>query len=160
MELQAVCEGRWLVIENIDLAPPDVLASLRPLLEGRPLHLPNRAAAIDPASGFQLIGTVTQSSSGAFLKCASPCILHGSCLGLLTLFQKHPLTAPLLNILRIEGESGLHAAAWVGRLCFPSWESNWTYHAGFCLLRLNVNVATCIFQKVSFCQFCMPLTAT
>ncbi|KAK9849644.1 hypothetical protein WJX84_000969, partial [Apatococcus fuscideae] len=61
---KAVCEGRWLVIENIDLAPPDVLASLRPLLEGRALHLPNRAAAIDPAPGFQLIGTVTQSPSG------------------------------------------------------------------------------------------------
>ena len=61
---QAVCEGRWLVIENIDLAPPDVLASLRPLLEGRSLHLPNRAAPINPAPGFQLIGTVTQTSSG------------------------------------------------------------------------------------------------
>lgn len=64
LSLQAVCEGRWLVIENIDLAPPDVLASLCPLLEGRALHLPNRAAAIDPAPGFQLIGTVTQSLSG------------------------------------------------------------------------------------------------
>ena len=50
--LQAVTEGRWLVIENIDMAPPDVLASLRPLLEGRPLHLPNRATAVEPAPGL------------------------------------------------------------------------------------------------------------
>ena len=54
-------EGRWLVIEDINLAPTDVLAALVPLLETRQLQLPQRAQSITAAEGFQLIATITTS---------------------------------------------------------------------------------------------------
>lgn len=56
---QAAMQGRWLVIEGIDMAPPDVLAALAPLMEARQLHIPQRAQQTAAASGFQLIATVT-----------------------------------------------------------------------------------------------------
>ena len=59
--LQAVQQGRWLVIEDINLAPPDVLAALIPLLESGRLHLSQRAESIQAAPGFQLLATVTCS---------------------------------------------------------------------------------------------------
>ena len=54
-------EGRWLVIEDVNLAPPDVLAALVPLLEARQLHLPQRGATIAAAPGFQLVASVTSA---------------------------------------------------------------------------------------------------
>lgn len=62
--MQAVSDGRWLLIEDINLAPPDVLASLVGLLERRQLYLPQRAQSITAHPGFQLIASVT-SSPGA-----------------------------------------------------------------------------------------------
>lgn len=59
--MQAVSEGRWLLIEDINLAPPDVLASLVGLLERRQLYLPQRAQSIAAHPGFQLIASVTSS---------------------------------------------------------------------------------------------------
>ena len=59
---QAVSAGRWLVLEDVDAAPPEVLAALIPLLEGRPLPLPGRAEALTPAPGFVLFGSVSQSA--------------------------------------------------------------------------------------------------
>ncbi|CAL5218660.1 g365 [Coccomyxa viridis] len=62
--MQAVSEGRWLLIEDINLAPPDVLASLVGLLERRQLYLPQRAQSIAAHPGFQLIASVTSSPGG------------------------------------------------------------------------------------------------
>lgn len=62
---QAVQQGRWLLIEDINLAPPEVLAALVPLMESRELHLPQRAQTIRAAPGFQLIASVTSAPSGA-----------------------------------------------------------------------------------------------
>ena len=58
---QAVTRGKWLVIEDVNMAPPDVLAALVPLLESRELHLSQRAQTIPAAPGFQLLATVTCS---------------------------------------------------------------------------------------------------
>lgn len=49
--------GRWVVIEDIDLAPLDVLSVLRPLLETRKLFIPERGEEIVAASTFQLFAT-------------------------------------------------------------------------------------------------------
>ena len=63
---QAVVEGRWVVIEDANMAPPDVLAALVPLLESRTLALPSRGEVIEAAPGFQLLATVTSApGSGA-----------------------------------------------------------------------------------------------
>ncbi len=39
---QAVRAGKWLLVEDIDLAPMEVLSVLRPLLENRKLFIPER----------------------------------------------------------------------------------------------------------------------
>ena len=67
MPAQAVADGRWLVIEDVNLAPPDVLAALIPLLERRQLQLPQRAHAMHAAPGFQLIATVTSAPGAPIL---------------------------------------------------------------------------------------------
>lgn len=43
---QAVVDGKWVVVENINMAPPDVLAALVPLLESRKLHVPSRGQVL------------------------------------------------------------------------------------------------------------------
>jgi hypothetical protein len=47
------------VIEDVDLAPFEVLAALVPLLEERRLYVPGRGESVPAADGFQLFGTVT-----------------------------------------------------------------------------------------------------
>jgi len=59
--MQAVSQGRWVVIEDVNLAPPDVLAALIPLLDSRELHLSQRGQTIRAAPTFQLLATVTCS---------------------------------------------------------------------------------------------------
>ncbi|KXZ56433.1 hypothetical protein GPECTOR_1g386 [Gonium pectorale] len=58
---QAVSEGRWVLVEDINMAPGDVLAALAPLLESRVLHVSSRGMVVPAAPGFQLIATVTSS---------------------------------------------------------------------------------------------------
>lgn len=62
---QAVAQGRWVLIEDINLAPVEVLAALTPLLERRSLSIPSRAETVHAAPGFQLITTVTSDPSGS-----------------------------------------------------------------------------------------------
>ena len=57
--VQAVVQGKWLVIEDLNLAPPEVLAALAPLLANRQLHLPQRAQVIKAAPSFQLLASIT-----------------------------------------------------------------------------------------------------
>eukprot|EP00898_Chlorokybus_atmophyticus_P007316 jgi/Chlat1/7586/Chrsp63S07074 len=59
--MQAVQRGLWVLIEDIDAAPFEVLASLRSLLEDRLLHIPSRGQVIKAAHGFQVFATITQS---------------------------------------------------------------------------------------------------
>ncbi|KAK9809153.1 hypothetical protein WJX72_010301 [[Myrmecia] bisecta] len=61
---KAVAEGKWLLIEDLNLAPPDVLAALVPLLESRTLHLPQRAQTTAAAPGFQLLASITCAPGG------------------------------------------------------------------------------------------------
>lgn len=56
-----MAQGRWVVIEDINLAPPEVLATLVPLLERGQLHIPQRAQVVEAAPGFQLLASVTSA---------------------------------------------------------------------------------------------------
>ena len=58
---QAVAEGRWVLVEDINMAPGDVLAALVPLLESRVLHVSSRGMVVRAAPGFQIIATVTSA---------------------------------------------------------------------------------------------------
>eukprot|EP00002_Diphylleia_rotans_P015670 TRINITY_DN3035_c0_g2_i1.p1 TRINITY_DN3035_c0_g2~~TRINITY_DN3035_c0_g2_i1.p1 ORF type:complete len:5322 (+),score=1048.10 TRINITY_DN3035_c0_g2_i1:101-16066(+) len=59
---QAVANGRWVVIEDIDLAPHEVIQSLHPLLEDRHLFIPGRGEYISVGSGFQLFATLSTTN--------------------------------------------------------------------------------------------------
>ncbi|KAJ3272914.1 hypothetical protein HDV01_005111 [Terramyces sp. JEL0728] len=53
----AVTEGRWLLIEDIDLAPVDVISILLPLLETRWLHVQSRGERHYAKDGFKIFAT-------------------------------------------------------------------------------------------------------
>lgn len=57
--------GKWLLVEGIDSAPPEVLAALAPLLDGRALHLSHRAQVITAGPGFQFLATITSAPGAA-----------------------------------------------------------------------------------------------
>ena len=57
--VQAASEGRWLLLEGLDLAPADLLASLVPLLESRQMPSQRQAASGPCHPDFRFIATVT-----------------------------------------------------------------------------------------------------
>lgn len=54
----AVMEGRWVIIEDLDRAPMETISTLLPLIERRELLVPNWGESIRAAPGFKLISTV------------------------------------------------------------------------------------------------------
>ncbi|QPG72905.1 hypothetical protein FOA43_000208 [Brettanomyces nanus] len=58
----AVKEGKWVLVEDIDKAPNEVLSILLSLLETRELTISSRGDVIRAANGFQLISTICESS--------------------------------------------------------------------------------------------------
>ena len=56
---QAVESGRWIIIEDMDLASADVASMLLPLLESRKLCLTSRGEEIECHPEFMLFGTCT-----------------------------------------------------------------------------------------------------
>ncbi|SMQ48959.1 unnamed protein product [Zymoseptoria tritici ST99CH_3D7] len=57
----AVQEGRWVLIEDLDRAPNEVLGTLLPLIERRELQLSNRKDVVYAAEGFRILATVRSS---------------------------------------------------------------------------------------------------
>lgn len=57
--------GHWLVLENIDAAPPEVLAALGQLCDSGVLQIPQRAEAIPAARGFQLLAMLSVTPDGS-----------------------------------------------------------------------------------------------
>lgn len=57
----AVQEGRWVLIEDLDRAPNEIIGMLLPLIEKRELVIPNRKQTVHAADGFRIIATVRSS---------------------------------------------------------------------------------------------------
>lgn len=55
---KAVLEGRWVMIEDIDRAPTEILSTILPLLERRELFVSHWGESIKAASGFRMIATM------------------------------------------------------------------------------------------------------
>ena len=55
---QAVLEGRWVIIEDIDRAPAEVISTLLPLLERGELFVQGQNEVISAAPGFKIIATI------------------------------------------------------------------------------------------------------
>ncbi|WEJ92653.1 AAA ATPase midasin [Yamadazyma tenuis] len=58
----AVKEGKWVLIEDIDKAPTEVLSVLLTLLEKRQLIIPSRGEVIKAHNNFQIISTIRVSN--------------------------------------------------------------------------------------------------
>ncbi|KAG5360561.1 Midasin [Yarrowia sp. B02] len=58
----AIKEGRWVLVEDIDRAPTDVVSVLLSLLEKRELVIPSRDEVIKAHSGFRLVGTMRKKA--------------------------------------------------------------------------------------------------
>ena len=56
---RAVSQGHWLVIEDLDMASPEVYGILQPLVQSRQLFIPSRAETIYADHGFSLFATAT-----------------------------------------------------------------------------------------------------
>ena len=54
----AVKEGRWVLIEDLDRAPTEVMSTLLPLIERGELLIPGRGERIQATDGFRLFATV------------------------------------------------------------------------------------------------------
>ena len=54
----AVKEGRWVIIEDLNRAPMEIISALLSLIERRELLIPNEGECIRAAPGFKLIATV------------------------------------------------------------------------------------------------------
>jgi len=61
---QAVQQGRWVLIEDMDLAPFEILSALIPLLESGRLYIPSRNYTVNARQGFRLFGTRTTGQAG------------------------------------------------------------------------------------------------
>ncbi|PHH82763.1 hypothetical protein CDD82_4928 [Ophiocordyceps australis] len=57
----AVKEGRWVLVEDLDRAPTEVLSTLLPLIERRELLIPSRGERICAADSFRLFATIRTS---------------------------------------------------------------------------------------------------
>ena len=60
---QAVLEGRWVMIEDLDRAPTEILSTILPLVERRELLVPQWGETIRPASDFRLFATIRTNSN-------------------------------------------------------------------------------------------------
>ncbi|KAM4043140.1 midasin isoform 2-T2 [Anomaloglossus baeobatrachus] len=76
---QAVANGHWILLEDIDYAPLDVISVLISVLENGQLLIPGRGDCIKVSPGFQLFATrrLLTSSSGS---CYRPQSSHASLL--------------------------------------------------------------------------------
>lgn len=61
--VQAVHSGRWVILDNLHLAPTDVLALLESLVSTRMLHIPQRGEVVKAHPQFALFATA-QTSGG------------------------------------------------------------------------------------------------
>ncbi|PFH60869.1 hypothetical protein XA68_10182 [Ophiocordyceps unilateralis] len=59
----AVKEGRWVLIEDLDRAPTEVLSTLLPLIERKELLIPSRGETIRAAKSFRLFATIRTAQS-------------------------------------------------------------------------------------------------
>lgn len=70
---QAIMNGFWVVFEDIDRAPPDVLSILLPLLEGSGSFATGYGEEIRVADSFRLFSTVSTSRSDGSLEGRNLC---------------------------------------------------------------------------------------
>ncbi|OAL28055.1 hypothetical protein AYO22_03082 [Fonsecaea multimorphosa] len=64
---KAMQQGRWVLIEDIDRVPGEVMGVLRPILENGDLFLPSRNEKICPKDGFRMLATVESTGQTSLI---------------------------------------------------------------------------------------------
>ncbi|KAI1986408.1 AAA ATPase midasin [Ophidiomyces ophidiicola] len=75
---KAANEGRWVLIEDLDRAPSEVLSVILPLIKNRELIIPNRKERIQCAEGFRIIATMRSTINSKGLEVTSGETLLGN----------------------------------------------------------------------------------
>ncbi|OJD27910.1 hypothetical protein ACJ73_00703 [Blastomyces percursus] len=75
---KAAREGRWVLIEDLDRAPSEVLGLILPLIEKRELIIPSRKERIRCADGFRVIATMRSTINAAGREIAPSSNMLGS----------------------------------------------------------------------------------
>ncbi|KAI4147659.1 MAG: hypothetical protein LQ341_001747, partial [Variospora aurantia] len=60
---KAVSEGKWVLIEDYDRAPAEIVSMILPVLERRELLVPHWGQAIRASAGFKIIATIRSSEN-------------------------------------------------------------------------------------------------
>ncbi|XP_033336576.2 midasin [Megalopta genalis] len=78
---EAVLSGKWLLLEDIDCAPTDVISVIGQLVENKTLSVPGYRDSIHVKSGFQLFVSVRSTADGTqkAFKMSLPFQKHWSC---------------------------------------------------------------------------------
>ncbi|KAL9001429.1 MAG: hypothetical protein Q9169_000004 [Polycauliona sp. 2 TL-2023] len=75
---KAVTEGRWVLVEDFDRSPADIVSMLLPLLERKELLIPHWGETIRAAPGFKIIATIRSSEGREGVKTLSRRTLLGA----------------------------------------------------------------------------------
>jgi midasin len=75
---RAMEEGKWVVIEDIDRAPSEVIGVLLPIIDKGVLLLPNRREEVRAADGFRILATMRRSDESLASRELLPRSLLGS----------------------------------------------------------------------------------
>ena len=96
---QAMQQGRWLLIEDFDRVPTEVVAVLQPVIEHNEMMLPNRRHKLRASDGFRIIATSRTTRAAIHQKQALPRSFLGSRLWNIVPIQPMPdsETTILLN---------------------------------------------------------------
>ena len=68
---KAIKEGRWVILEDLDRVPNDVMSVLLPLIERREIRIPGQDEVLHAAQGFRLFATMRTQSSASGTKIVS-----------------------------------------------------------------------------------------
>jgi len=75
---RAMEEGKWVIFEDIDRAPSEVIGLLLPVIDTGVLLLPNRREQVRAAEGFRILATMRQSDDSVASRDLLPRSLLGS----------------------------------------------------------------------------------
>ncbi|XP_078040889.1 midasin [Augochlora pura] len=91
---EAVLSGKWLLLEDIDCAPTDVISVIGQLAENNTLSVPGYRDSIHAKSGFQLFVSVRSAADGTqkSLKMSLPFQKHWSCVNVEPLSKEELVT--------------------------------------------------------------------
>lgn len=91
---EAVLSGKWLLLEDIDCAPTDVISVIRHLVESKTLSVPGYRDCVHIKSGFQLFLTMRLASGGTQkpLNVSVPFQKHWFCVNVESLSKEELVT--------------------------------------------------------------------